>query len=235
MLQVKALKYTVRNYLGNKTKFQIQNISFELEQGYFMCLLGENGSGKSTLLRLLYGVHVPENGQVLWEGKDVNEDRVLARQKVAYVGEEELFFENRSIEENIQVLQGLYPEFEMELFYNYLKKFELDRDVVKKKITEFSTGQKKQIQLAFVLARKPKLLLLDEPMANLDPVFRVEFMDLLQNLIAKEEISVILSTHILEDVDELFDYVGVLKQGKMKLFGDRESILEQKDSLREIL
>lgn len=235
MLQVKDIKYTVRNTMGNKTKFQLQHIDFELEQGYFMCLLGKNGAGKSTLLRLLYGVHVPESGQTLWNGKNVVKEKVQVRQEVAYVGEEEVFFEERSLEENVEVLQGLYPGFERELFTNYLESFELGAEALKKKIAEFSTGQKKQIQLAFALARKPKLLLLDEPMANLDPVFRVEFMDLLQQLISKEEVTVILSTHILDDVEELCDYVGVIDQGEMKLFGDRERILEQKESLREIL
>lgn len=235
MLQVKDIKYTVRNTMGNKTKFQLHNIDFELEQGYFMCLLGKNGAGKSTFLRLLYGVHVPENGQILWGGKNIEAKKVQVRQEVAYVGEEEIFFKDRSLEENVEVLKELYPEFEMETFINYLERFELGIEALKKRIIDFSTGQKKQLQLAFILARKPKLLLLDEPVANLDPVFRVEFMELLQQLIAREEVTVILSTHILEDVEEICDYVGVMSQGEMKLFGDRESVLAQKEGLRELL
>ncbi len=235
MLQVKDIQYIVRNLMGKKTNFQIHHTDFQLETGYFMCLLGKNGAGKSTLLRMLYGVHVPEKGQVLWNGKNVATDKVQVRQEVAYVGEEEVFFEDRSLGENVEILQGLYPGFKMERFHEYLRKFELGTSALDKKICGFSTGQKKQIQLAFAFARKPKLLLLDEPMANLDPVFRMEFMDLLQQFIAKEEVTVILSTHILEDIEEMFDYVGVIEQGAMKLFGDRESILEQKESLREIL
>ncbi len=235
MLQVKDAGYRVRNSMGTKTAFQIQNISFELEQGYFMCLLGKNGAGKSTLLRLLYGVHVPDYGQIIWNGEEIQEKKNQIRQEVAYVGEEELFFSERSVKENVEVLQGLYPTFSMEQFLSYLRIFELENYILEKKMNTLSTGQEKQVQLAFVLARKPKLLLLDEPMANLDPVFRMEFMDLLQRLIAKEEISIILSTHVLEDVEDMADYIGVMEEGKMTLFGDRERVLEQKETLRELL
>ncbi|MCM1256818.1 MAG: ATP-binding cassette domain-containing protein [Roseburia sp.] len=99
----------------------------------------------------------------------------------------------------------------------------MDVNMLEKPLGEVSTGEKKQIQLAFAMARRPKLLLLDEPGANLDPVFRVSLMDKLQSQIAREELSVILSTHILEDIEDVADYVGVMEEGRMSFFGDRES------------
>lgn len=235
MLQVNDLKYTVRNQMGFKTNFQIKNVSFELEKGYMMCLLGKNGSGKSTLLRLLYGVVQPDGGDLLWSKIAIQIHTSVVRTQIAYVGDEDIFFPWRTIKENVEVLGGLYEKFSLEKFKNYLEKFEPESDVMEKSLIELSSGQKKQVQLAFALARSPKLLLLDEPFANLDPVFRVEFMDILQNLIADEEISVILSTHILEEVEEIADYIGVMKQGEMVMFGDREKVLENGKSLRELL
>lgn len=237
MLQVNNVKYTVRSQMGNRTKFIVQNVNFSLEPGYLMCLLGKNGSGKSTLLQLLYGIMPVDQGSVSWFGKKTYDNAELVRQEVAYVGEETGFFESRTIRENVEILSLLYIEFKYDKWNDYLKQFGLKNISETQRFSEFSTGQKRQIQLAFALARSPKLLLLDEPTANLDPVFRVEFMELLQHLMAIEETSIIISTHILDDVEEIADYIGVMRDGEMVLFGDRESVLEQqeKDTLEELL
>jgi ABC-2 type transport system ATP-binding protein len=237
MLQVNNVKYNVRSKMGNRTKFTVRNVHFSLEPGYFMCLLGKNGSGKTTLLQLLYGIMPVDQGSVQWFGREIYDNSNLVRQEVAYVGEETGFFENRTIQENVEVLSLLYQEFKYEKWNDYLKQFGLENMSAEQEFANFSTGQKRQIQLAFALARSPKLLLLDEAAANLDPVFRVEFMELLQQLVATEEISVIISTHILDDVEEIADYIGVMRDGEMVLFGDRESILEQqeKDTLEKLL
>ena len=225
MLQVRNLKYTIGRGRG---KFTVQNVNFSLEPGYLMCLLGKNGSGKSTLLRLLYGIMPADEGSIQWSGKEVYDYTGLLRREIAYVGDEPMFFENMAIKENMEAFQLLYPDFSRKKWSYYLKRFELE-NVEEAFYEELSTGQKRQVQLAFVLARKPQLLLLDEPTANLDPVFRVEFMELLQQLVAKEKISVILSTHILDDVEEIADYIGIMSEGEMILFGDREKILEQQN------
>lgn len=227
MLQVNDIKYTVRSQMGNKTKFSVRNVNFSLEPGYFMCLLGKNGSGKSTLMQLLYGMMPVEQGSVTWFGEDIYENSGRIRQEVAYVGEESGFFESKNIQENIELLSLLYPNFQYEKWENYQKLFDLEQISLEQKLQELSTGQIRQIQLAFALSRSPKLLILDEPTANLDPIFRVEFMELLQDLIATEEMSVIISTHILEEVEEVTDYIGLMSDGEMVLFGDRNSVIQE--------
>jgi len=235
MLQVSGMRYAVRNIMGFRTKFEIQNVDFELEKGYMMCLLGKNGSGKSTLLRLIYGLFQADEGDVIWNGMSIKQQRHKILQKVAYTGDENIFFEWRSIRENVEVIGQMYESFDMKSFIDYLAKFELDSDVMEKSMIELSVGQKQQVQIAFALARKPKLLLLDEPFANLDVVFRVEFIDILQHLIADEEISVIFSTHILDEVEDIVDYIGVMKQGEMVMFGDREAVLNNSKTLRDLI
>ena len=237
MLKVNNVKYTVRSQMGNKTKFIVRNVNFTLDAGYLMCLIGKNGSGKSTLLQLLYGIMPVDQGSVLWFGHEIYDNSERVRQEVAYVGAETGFFENRTVTENVEILSLLYPEFKYEKWDDYLKRFGLENISKVQRFIEFSTGQKRQIQLAFAMSRGPKLLLLDEPTANLDPVFRVEFMDLLQQLIATEEMSIIISTHILDDVEEIADYIGVMSDGEMVLFGDRESILKQQknDTLEKLI
>lgn len=231
MLQVKNLAYTVRNGLGRRTDFRIGNVNFELEQGYLMCLLGENGSGKSTLLRLLYGLKKPDAGTITWKGREFGgtrePEKADFRREIAYVGEEDLFFCHNSIGENVDYFSDFYPGFSRKKFEGMLGDFGVDLTILDKPLREASTGERKQVQLAFAMARGLRLLLLDEPGANLDPVFRVSLMDILQRQIAKEEISVILSTHILEDVEDVADYVGIMEAGNMKFFGDREKFAGQ--------
>lgn len=235
MLQVKDLNYRIRNQFGAKTGFAISNIDFELEDGYLMGLLGKNGAGKSTLLRLLYGVLPPDSGSVWWNGRNMSEYKQDIRQEIAYVGDLEAFLPEHSMEVNVDFLGKLYRSFSMERFQKYLDIFELETGVLKKELEELSAGQQMRLQLAFAFSRKPKLLLLDEPTTNLDPVFRVDFMELLQKIIATEQSSIILSTHILEDMEDIVDYIGVMEQGALIKFGNREEVMKEHETLQEVL
>lgn len=232
MLEVKGLYYKISD---RKTDFEIKGIDFRLETGYFMALLGDNGAGKSTLLRLLYGALRADRGDVLFQGQEVADYSAKLRHKIGYLGDETIFFEGQTVYENAMLFGALYPGYKEADFQHLLHRFELNEDILQQRMEELSLGQKKQVQLAFVLARHPQLLLLDEPMGNLDVVCRVRFMELLQDWIAREEIGVILSTHLPDDIEEIADYIGVLEDGQMKVFGQREDVLNGWDSLREML
>lgn len=221
MLEVKGLEHQVNRSKNPEKAFRLRDISFSLEQGYIMGLFGENGAGKSSLLRILYGMEVPDMGYIHWKGQNVVADSGVIRQEIAYVGEEYAFISEASIRENIELLQNLYTGFEQESWEKYLAFFELE-GLEHKKEEELSLGQKKKIAIAFALARHPRLLLLDEPTASLDPVFRVELMALLQQLVAEEEMSILISTHIPGDVQDIMDYLLVLQTGKMVFCGKRE-------------
>lgn len=134
-------------------------------------------------------------------------------------------------------MQHCYTDFSMESFREYLTLFEISMGNMGKHISEYSSGEKKRIELAFTLAKKPKLLLLDEPTANLDPVFRTDFMELLQKKIAEENMSIIFSTHILADVEDVADYILLLQEGEMTDFGEKEAILDKYgvEELRQLI
>lgn len=230
MLDVCNLNYKIR---GEKSNFTINNINFSLDDGYMMGLLGRNGAGKSTLLRLLYGVLKSDNGNITFQGEDLGKNIAGIRQNMAYVGDEDIFFESYSIIENARIFGELYKKYNNEDFLGYMNKFAFDDNVLNKRIYELSTGRKKLVYLAFVLARHPKLLLLDEPMGNLDTVYRMEFVELLQKLISIENISVIISTHLIDDIEDIADYIGILENGRMKIFGDREEVLVNGKTIRD--
>lgn len=209
MLVVKNL-----NYRANK-KFSIRDISFSLEKGYMMCLLGKNGAGKTTLLELLYGMLRPDSGSV------------EAQEQTAFVGGEDWCFPSWTMEHNRRQFALLYPNFDEGLYQEYLTLFGMEAEAENQQYSDLSTGQKMQFQIAFALAHKPGLLLLDEPMANLDPVARTDMMELLHQKVAREGMSVIISTHLVDDISDMVDYIGILDDGNMTDFGDRDALLEE--------
>lgn len=236
MFQAKEVKYE-QKIKGKDRVFQLEKISFTMEDGYFLALLGENGAGKSTLLRVLNGMVEAETGQICMDAWSVKEHLKEFREAVAYVGEEPIFFSGMTLQENIEILQHCYINFSMESFREHLTLFEIPMGNMGKHISECSSGEKKRIELAFTLAKKPKLLLLDEPTANLDPVFRTDFMELLQKKIAEENMSVIFSTHILADVEDVADYILLLQEGEMTDFGEKDAILDKYgvEELRQLI
>ena len=237
MLKINSLNYQVAKDTGKKKGFALKNISFQLESGYIMGLLGKNGAGKSTLLKLLCSAIPADSGDIIFHGRKVCEELLAFRQEIAYIGSEAAFFNYRTLQENIQMLGKFYDSFDKNILDEYLTRFELSEKKLSRAYKELSSGEKCKFQLAFSLAHKPKLLLLDEPTANLDAVLRMELMELLQELVAKEKITIIISTHILQDIEEIADYIGVLKEGELVVFDDRETLMEQygQMDLEEIL
>lgn len=234
MLQVNNLCYAVNKRTNG---FAIQDISFSLEEGYVMCLLGRNGSGKTTLLNMIYGMLTPDSGDVLWQGKNTLDNHYDFLSDVAYIGEKDWCFQHKNTDENADILSLLYKDFEFKLYNEYMKLFGLTDADRSKPYTELSTGQKLQFQLAFSMARKPKLMLLDEPMANLDPVIKMDLTDVLHKKVTGDNMGIIISTHLVDDISDITDYIGILENGKMKIWGDREAVFERynSESLRELL
>lgn len=227
MLEVMDLQYAIKpkdKNKGNKDVFCLQNINFRLDKGYILGLLGLNGAGKSTLLRLIMGNLCPHSGSVALDG-ETDTERLL--QKIAVVSDDIEFLNYRTLKENANLFGILYDDFDIDLWENYMKETGFSKTAVEFCYGDISTGEKRRFQLAFALARHPELLLLDEPTANLDPHARVQWMELLQKLVAEEETSVIIATHLTEDIDELTDYIMVLDKGKQVAFMDREEMVDR--------
>lgn len=226
MIKVMDLSY-------KRKKFSMENVNFALEDGYLMTLLGRNGAGKTTLLNLIYGCLKPSAGKVFWNGADVTgknameskKGDLLYHEEVAYVGNRKWCVESLSCNENVSIFKGLYSDWDVKRFEEILNLMEFSGDDLSTKVEELSAGKAMQFQLAFALARHPKLLLLDEPMANLDPVVKTDLWDLLLRTISEENVSIIISTHLVEEVNQITDYIGVIENGKLVRFGDREQVL----------
>lgn len=205
------------------TSFSLKNITFNLPAGYICGLIGENGSGKTTLINILSGLYSYDGG-IRISGRDYCNDEYDIKQDIGVVVHGDIFEAQESLISNANYFGRFYKKYSKNLLENYLERFNLND---KKKYKELSKGEKLKFALAFALAHEPRLLLLDEPGANFDIEFRKEFNSLLREFIIDGTRSVILSTHIISDVETFADYILFLKNGEQILFGDVETIREK--------
>ena len=205
------------------TSFSLKNITFNLPAGYICGLIGENGSGKTTLINILSGLY-SYDGEVRISGRDYCNHEYDIKQDIGVVVHGDIFEAKESLISNANYFGRFYKKYSKNLLENYLERFNLND---KKKYKELSKGEKLKFALAFALAHEPRLLLLDEPGANFDIEFRKEFNSLLREFIIDGTRSVVLSTHIISDVEKFADYILFLKNGEQVLFGDVETIREK--------
>ena len=204
-------------------RFALKDISFTLERGYMLGLIGRNGAGKSTLLRILMQNLPRKKGKLFIGGYDVSTHAAEAKRLIGYVGEDFHFLPKETLRENGRILGMFYPKFDTERYAELLTRFEVGTE---KLAGQLSKGETTKAQLAFALAHRPELLLLDEPTGGLDPVVRREFLYVLQSELMDERMSIIFSTHITEDLDKVADYVAMMEKGRLLFYETKDELLE---------
>lgn len=200
-----------------RKNFCLQDVSFSLPAGYIMGLAGENGAGKSTLMDYIMNPKQRYEGKILLQGEDIRENHIGILNKIGFVSEENHFFEEMTIGQNEQLLGYFYDNWDGKLFRIMLQKMELSLGKI---VGKLSRGERMKFQMAFAVAHHPVLYLLDEVTAGMNPVFRVDFFKILQEVIATEEASVLMTSHIREEMDRKMDYVGIMEKGRMTSFGE---------------
>ncbi len=209
---------------GNKQI--LNNLCLEIPEGTIFGLVGINGAGKSTLLRCIAGVYEPEQGCILFNDSDTYEDERV-RNEIAFVSDEAYFPVGSTIKSVKQLYETLYDCFSQEDYKKYLELFQLDENA---SIVNLSKGNKRRVSLLFALCTKPKLLLLDEAYDGLEPLARYKFKNVLTQLIEDEQITVIISSHNLKELEDICDSFGILEDGKMMEYGD---LTESKENINK--
>ena len=204
---------------GTRRKFHLDDINFSLPAGYLMGLAGKNGAGKTTLFDYIMNPKCRYTGTIRICGEDIRKDHVKARDVIGFVSEHNPFFENYSAMDNVKLLGHFYTTFDEDVFKNAMKKMELSTSKV---VGKMSRGELMRFQVAFAMAHGTKLYLLDEATAGMDPVFRVDFFKILNEIIADEQASVLMATHLAEELEHKMDYIGVMDAGKLISFGENE-------------
>ena len=208
----------VKKTLGNFT-LDIPNLV--VKEGYITGFVGKNGVGKTTTLKLIMNLLRLDSGTIKVFGKDVRTMSKEIHEHIGFVGEPTGYMSEATVEQTRKMIAPFYKSWDDDLYNKYIKAFGLDGN---KKIKELSQGQNKQMALIMALSHRPKLILLDEPTANLDPIVRNQILDILMEHMQNEEVSVFYSTHITSDLDKASDYIVMLNEGKVTLYEDKETI-----------
>lgn len=213
----------VRNLSKHYRTFSLENINFTLPKGYIMGYVGQNGAGKSTTLNLITNICKSSSGEIYVDGITCRENEIRYKECIGYIGDEFYFPDNFRVRDIRRVLKGFYATFSGEKFDELTKRWKLDQ---KLQLKDFSRGMKVKMMFASVLARETKLLVLDEATNGLDPVVRAEILKILQEYIADGERSVIFSTHILSDLEQIADFVYFIHEGKTVLYDAKDDLME---------
>lgn len=193
----------------------LKDLNLEVNEGSIFGLVGVNGAGKSTLLRLIAGVYQSDAGTITLNGLDTYKDSVC-RNQIAFVSDEQYFDLGSTIESVKLLYKNLYS-FDEGAYQKYLEMFELDPKMV---VNNLSKGMKRRVSLLFALSIRPKLILLDEAYDGLEPLARLRFKKALASLIEDEQVTVIISSHNLKELEDICDSFGILEDGKIVSYGD---------------
>lgn len=203
--------------------FALEDISFSLEPGYIMGVIGVNGSGKTSLLRTILNLYQPDYGEVHIGGFPMSTAEAQAKQLIGTVLDEDFFDETLTPERNAAVFGPFYPGFDMDIFREACKRFEIP---LNQKVKKLSRGIRTRLQFAFAISHRAKLYLMDEPAGGLDPHFRKNLIGCMQELVESGERSVIFSTHLTEDLDRVADYILMIHEGKIQFCLDKEELCQ---------
>ena len=210
------------------TSFTLGPVDWELPAGMIVGLVGENGAGKTTLLKMLCGALRPDAGQIaLW---DTSPADAAARARIGAVFEDAFFPDCFTAKQVGKCLRGVFGARWSDEKYNaYLHNFALDGG---KPIKEYSRGMRMKLSLAAALAHDPELLVLDEATSGLDPVVRGELLDLFLEFIQDEGHSILMSSHITADLEQIADSIAYLHRGQLLFHENKDELLQEYGVLR---
>ncbi len=221
--------------------FAIQDLSLAVPSGTICGLVGENGAGKSTTIRLLMNALRPDSGTVRVLGVDAASPEFRAvKEDVGVVLDEAYYPETLTAVQVGKVMAGTYRRWEQGTYEGFLRRFGLPE---KKPFKDFSRGMKMKLAIAVALSHQPKLLILDEATSGLAPIVRDEVLEIFNEFTREEDHSILISSHILSDLEKLCDYIAFLHQGRLLFCDEKDQLLEaygiftgtaeQLESLRE--
>lgn len=210
------------NHVSKRFKtFTLNDITLSLPEGYIMGLIGANGAGKTTIIKLLMGLYLKSEGDIQVLGLDPIKEGKDMRNQVGYVFDDPKYYDFK-LKKIIKIISLFYSDWDETIFNNYMNRFGLKNQM---KFKELSRGMKLKFALAISLSHHAKVLVLDEPTSGLDPIFRLELLDILQEVIEDGTKSILFSSHITSDVEKIADYITYIRNGKIIISKDRNTLL----------
>ena len=205
--------------------FAIRDLSLTVPSGTICGLVGENGAGKSTTIRLLMGALRPDSGTAQVLGVDASSPAFQqVKEDVGVVLDEAYFPESLNAVQVGKILANTYRQWDQGLYDSFLGRFQLPPA---KAFKDYSRGMRMKLAIAAALSHHPKLLVLDEATAGLDPIVRDEVLDIFNEFTREEDHSILISSHILSDLEKLCDYIAFLHQGELLFCEEKDQLLEE--------
>lgn len=191
--------------------FQLKDFSLTVKKGFVTGFIGGNGVGKSTTIKLIMNLLQPDSGIVSVFGLNYKEHEKEIKQRIGFVYDENIFYENITLAEMKKILKPSYVNWDDKLFNHYVQTFELP---LNKKIKTFSKGMMMKASLTMALSHHAELIIMDEPTSGLDPIFRRELLSVLHDLMQDGDKTIFFSTHITTDLDRIADYITFIHNGE---------------------
>ena len=219
----------IQNLTKRFEGFALEGVSFAVPRGAVVGFIGENGAGKSTTIKSILGLIRPDGGSIEVFGKDVGSLTKEERGRLGAVLGDGKLPENLTAKDLDGVFRHIFARWDAAAFFAYLDRFALPRG---KMIKDFSRGMRQKFALAVALSHGADVLVLDEPTAGLDPVARDEILDILYDFMQDERRSVLISSHIVSDLEKLCDYIAFIHRGRLVFFEEKDALYEKYAVLR---
>ncbi len=204
-----------------RTRWALSDCTLSIPAGHVVGLVGPNGAGKTTLINLATGMLAPTTGTIeVLGGRPAADPAQLAR--VGYLAQDAPVYAGLSVADHLRLGAHLNPGWDAEMARHRIDQLDLDPG---QKAGKLSGGQRAQLALTIALGKRPELLILDEPVASLDPLARREFLQHLMETVAEQQVSVVLSSHLISDLERVCDYVIVLVDSRVRLAGPVDELL----------
>ena len=204
--------------------FAIQDLTLEVPEGTICGLVGENGAGKSTTIRLLMNALRPDSGTATVLGVDTSSPEFLAvKEDIGVVLDEAYFPEVLSAAQVGKVMAKTYRRWDDAVYQSYLDRFQLPQ---KKAFKDYSRGMRMKLAIAVAMSHAPRLLVLDEATAGLDPIIRDQVLEIFNDFTRSDNHSILISSHILSDLEKLCDYIAFLHQGRLLFCDEKDALLD---------
>lgn len=192
--------------------FSVNNIDLQVKQGFVTGFIGANGAGKSTTIKMMMNLLKSDAGEVKLFGLDYKTHEKAIKDRIGFVYDGNVFFEGLNLKDIKRIVKPAYKNWDDTVFNQYIDQFELP---LNKAIKTFSKGMQMKASLAIALSHNAELIIMDEPTAGLDPIFRRELMVLLQELMIDGNRTIFFSTHITTDLDRIADYIALIQSGNL--------------------
>ncbi|MEG1972747.1 MAG: ABC transporter ATP-binding protein, partial [Oscillospiraceae bacterium] len=215
----------IENLTKSYGDFTLDNISFALPMGTILGIVGENGAGKSTIIKLIMNAIQADSGKVSIFGISNQSPEFLSlKQDIGIVLDEAYFPEVLNARNINQIMKETYTNWEERTFFNYIESFKLP---LNKKFNDYSRGMKMKLSIAAALSHNAKLLILDEATGGLDPMVRDEILNIFNDFTRDETHAVLISSHIISDLEKICDYIAFIHRGKLILWEEKDLILNK--------